>query len=187
MGFFSKLFSSLFGGKKKCKIIVVGLDNSGKTTLINWLKPKKAVVKEVAPTVGFSLEEFSKNNINFTVFDMSGQGKYRNLWEHYYPDAEAIIFVLDSTDRLRFAVAKNELDETLNHDAIRDRNIPILFFANKMDIAGAATPLECMQELELESIPVARSWHITASNALVGEGIEEGIVWLVEQINNRKK
>jgi ADP-ribosylation factor-like protein 6 len=43
---------------------------------------------EVTPTVGFQVEELKKNNINFTMFDMSGQGKYRTLWEHYYSDAQ---------------------------------------------------------------------------------------------------
>jgi ADP-ribosylation factor-like protein 6 len=53
------------------------------------------------PTVGFAVEEFTKNNISFTVFDMSGQGRYRNLWEHYYKDVQAIIFVVDTSDKIR--------------------------------------------------------------------------------------
>ncbi len=73
MGFFKKL-SALFGPTKvKVRILCVGLDNSGKSTVINFLKPKEAVVNEVVPTVGFSVEEFTKNNLAFTVFDMSGQ------------------------------------------------------------------------------------------------------------------
>jgi ADP-ribosylation factor-like protein 6 len=86
----------------------------------------------VTPTVGFQVEEFDKGNINFTVFDMSGQGRYRGLWEHYYSDVNAIIFVVDSTDRLRMCVAKEELDQLLSHDDIKRAKIPILFFANKV-------------------------------------------------------
>ena len=56
---------------------------------------------EVVPTVGFQVEEFSKNGLAFTVFDMSGQGRYRNLWEHYYKDVGGVIFVIDSTDKIR--------------------------------------------------------------------------------------
>ena len=44
---------------------------------------------------------------------MSGQGRYRNLWEHYYRDCQGIIFVVDSSDRLRMVVAKDELDMLL--------------------------------------------------------------------------
>ena len=106
MGLFKKLASALGFGKAPVGIIVVGLDNSGKTTLINHLRPKKSQAHEVAPTVGFNCESFSKHNLKFSVFDMSGQSKYRSLWENYYPDVQAVIFVLDSTDKIRLCVAK---------------------------------------------------------------------------------
>src|SRR6056300_106798 len=101
---------------KKSRIIIVGLDNSGKSTMINMLKPKKYAEVEIAATVGFKVETFSKSKINFTVFDMSGQGKYRSLWEKYYHEAEAVIFVVDAADELRFGVARNELELLLEHD-----------------------------------------------------------------------
>jgi ADP-ribosylation factor-like protein 6 len=87
---------------------------------------------EVTPTVGFTIEEFSKNNISFTVYDMSGQGRYRSLWEYYYADVQAIIYVLDSTDKIRMCVAKEELEILLNHAEIKPVRIPVLFFANKV-------------------------------------------------------
>jgi GTPase SAR1 family protein len=86
--------------------------------------------------VGFQVEQFSKNNINFTVYDMSGQGRYRSLWEHYYSDVEAIIFVLDSTDRLRMCVAREELEQLLSHAEIKRTKAPIVFFANKVLTTG---------------------------------------------------
>ena len=106
---------------------MIGLDNSGKTTLINHLKPKKASVTEVVPTVGFQVETFTKDNINFTIFDMSGQGRYRSLWEQYYEEVEAIIFVVDCTDALRMCVAKDEMDAILGHKDIEHKDIPILY------------------------------------------------------------
>merc|ERR1711937_575074 len=114
MGFLKKFFGG-FLAKTKVKILCVGLDNSGKSTIIERLKPKKATVSELVPTVGFSVEEFSKNNISFTVFDMSGQGRYRNLWEHYYKDVQAVIFVVDTSDKIRMCVAKDELDTLLSN------------------------------------------------------------------------
>jgi ADP-ribosylation factor-like protein 6 len=87
----------------------------------------------VTPTVGFQVEEFKKNNLNFTVYDMSGQSRYRSLWEHYYSDVQAIIFVIDSTDRIRMVVAKEELDLLLSHEAIKNSRAPIVFFANKVN------------------------------------------------------
>jgi ADP-ribosylation factor-like protein 6 len=87
---------------------------------------------EVIPTVGFQVEEFAKNNLHFTVYDMSGQTRYRSLWEHYYSEVQAIIFVLDSTDKIRMCVAKEELDTMMNHESIKRAPAPILFFANKV-------------------------------------------------------
>lgn len=163
------------------RILVVGLDNSGKSTIVHHLKPKKTSTFEVTPTVGFTIEEFTKNNINFTIFDMSGQGRYRSLWEHYYKDVQAIIYVLDSTDRLRTCVAKDELDALLSHEDIKSSRIPIIFFANKMDVAGSMTPEECMDELQLDKIR-DKPWHITSSNGVTGDGVPEGIEWLCEKI-----
>ncbi len=73
MGLFKRLSEALGIKKVSVRILVVGLDNSGKTTLVNHLKPRKGQSTEVAPTVGFQVEEFTKCNLSFTVFDMSGQ------------------------------------------------------------------------------------------------------------------
>jgi len=186
MGLFKKLFGmSGSGGGKKNKLIVVGLDNSGKSTILAWLKPKKAVTQDVVPTVGFAVEEFSKNGLTFTAFDMSGQGRYRNLWEHYYKECGGIIFTIDSTDKIRMCVAKDELESLLKHDDLPP-DVPILFFANKMDRPDALSAVDCVQSLELDKI-TDKAWHIASSNALTGEGLEEGIQWLAAQMNRRRK
>ncbi|XP_055500549.1 ADP-ribosylation factor-like protein 6 isoform X3 [Leucoraja erinacea] len=116
-------------------------------------------------------------SLSFTVFDMSGQGRYRNLWEHYYKEGQAIIFVIDSSDKLRMVVAKEELDTLLNHPDIKHRRIPILFFANKMDLRDALSSVKVSQMLRLENIK-DKAWHICASDALKGEGLQEGVDWL---------
>eukprot|EP00826_Nyctotherus_ovalis_P028373 TRINITY_DN2241_c0_g1_i4.p8 TRINITY_DN2241_c0_g1~~TRINITY_DN2241_c0_g1_i4.p8 ORF type:complete len:175 (+),score=56.46 TRINITY_DN2241_c0_g1_i4:3420-3944(+) len=170
-------------GSRDSKIIIVGLDNSGKTTLINCLKAKKTL--DIVPTPGFGVEKFKKNKINFTVFDMSGQSKYRTLWEQYYEEAEAVIFLVDSSDKFRVPIARNELDLLLSHKAIATRTVPILFYANKMDVPGSLTESEVSKEMSLELIK-DRSWNIFASNALTGEGVQEGISWLSDRIKGKK-
>lgn len=141
--------------------------------------------QDIVPTVGFSVEEFSKNGLNFTCFDMSGQGRYRNLWEHYYQDVGGIIFCIDSTDKIRMCVAKDELETMLAHPSL-PQGVPIIFFANKMDRPQALSPIECVQCLELDKI-ADKPWHIAASNALTGEGIETGIEWLGTQMSRRTR
>jgi len=115
---------------------------------------------------------------------MSGQSRYRSLWEQYYAEAEAVLFVVDSSDRLRVCVVKNELEMLLKHQDVSSKPLPIIIFANKMDIPGALTPLECSQQLELERIS-DRPWHIASSNGLTGAGIAEGLEWLASHISSK--
>ena len=184
MGFLDKL-SSVFGNKKReANILCVGLDNSGKTTIINKLKPEKTQTTDIVPTVGFAVEKLALPNLSFTVFDMSGQGRYRNLWEHYYKDAQAIIFVVDSSDKLRMVVAKEELDLLLQNGDLRTKRIPILFFANKMDLRDSLTPVQVSNAFKLEKLK-GKPWHICASNALTGAGLHEGLEWLTEQVGSK--
>ncbi|XP_022799652.1 ADP-ribosylation factor-like protein 6 [Stylophora pistillata] len=182
MGLFDKLANWMGIRKKEINVLCIGLDNSGKTTIINKLKPAASQAQDIVPTVGFTVEKFMSQSLTFTVFDMSGQGRYRNLWEHYYKTAQAVIFVLDSSDQLRIVVAKEELNILLQHPEIAARRVPILFFANKMDCNGLS-PVQCSQAMGLDSIR-NKPWHICASNALTGEGLSDGVEWLEDQIRS---
>ncbi|KAG7264681.1 hypothetical protein CRUP_035340 [Coryphaenoides rupestris] len=154
MGLFDKLAGWLGLKRKEVNVLCLGLDNSGKTTIINQLKPtnashlvfvqyrENAQTQDIVPTIGFNIEKFKTSSLSFTVFDMSGQGRYRNLWEHYYKEGQAIIFVIDSADKLRMVVAKEELDTLLNHPDVKHRRVPILFFANKMDVREALSSVK---------------------------------------------
>jgi len=81
---------------------------------------------------------------------------------------------------MRLAVAKDELDHMLGQDSVASRPVPVLFFANKMDLEGAMEPVECMAGLGLQGI-TEKPWHIQASNARTGAGLTEGIRWLTTQ------
>lgn len=124
---------------------------------------------------------FADQNVGFTAFDMSGQGRYRDLWEHYYKDCQGVVFVIDSSDRLRLVVVREELDLLLQHPDISGRRFPILFFANKMDVRDALSSVKIAAGLGLERI-LDKPWHICASNALTGEGLQEGVEWLTQQV-----
>lgn len=137
--------------------------------------------------MGFQVENFKSGGLNVTAFDMSGQSTYRGLWEAYYQEVQAIIWVLDSSDKLRMELAKEELGLLLGHDDIRGRSppLPLLIFANKMDLRGSLTPVECMEMLGLQDIQ-DKPWHITASNAVTGDGIEEAMTWLADALKGAK-
>lgn len=177
------IMGSAAGKRNVANVVVVGLDNSGKTTIVNRLKPSETQTMDIVPTVGFTVEKFKTKSLQLTAFDMSGQGRYRNLWEHYYRDCHGIIFVLDSADKLRFAVAKDELDQLLAHPELTNRRIPILILANKMDMRDSVSAVKCSALLDLSRVD-NKPWHIGASNAITGEGLDEGITWLTDQIRD---
>lgn len=180
MGLFDKL-SDLLGSKNNFNLLVVGLDNSGKTSVINYFKPGDAKSSVVSSTVGFNVEKFFAKSINFTAYDMSGQSRYRNLWEHYYKEVDAIVFVLDSSDHMRIVVAKEELDSMIDHADMRSRNIPLLIYANKCDVRDSKPTSEIRLELDIDRVR-NRPWRIFASNAITGEGMWPGMDWLIAEI-----
>ncbi|CAN6446285.1 unnamed protein product [Victoria cruziana] len=108
---FTKLFSRLFA-KKEMRILMVGLDAAGKTTILYKLKLGEIVT--TIPTIGFNVETVEYKNISFTVWDVGGQDKIRPLWRHYFQNTQGLIFVVDSNDRDRIIEARDELHRMLN-------------------------------------------------------------------------
>ncbi|KAF6216781.1 hypothetical protein GE061_001131 [Apolygus lucorum] len=161
---------------------MVGLNNSGKSTIVSLLKSDGDRNSEIVPTIGLNIEHFRYQQVLFTMFDMSGQGKNRYLWERYYKNCDGIIFVIDSSDRLRLAVAKEELNLLLQHPDISGRKVPILFLANKMDVREALSSVKIANAFGLEKIK-DKPWHIFATSALTGEGLQNGIEWFTEQLS----
>merc|ERR1711998_418466 len=105
---FSNFWKRMFGNKEM-RILMVGLDAAGKTTVLYKLKLGEVVT--TIPTIGFNVETVEYKNINFTVWDVGGQDKIRPLWRHYYQNTQGIIFVVDSNDKERLGMAKEELEK----------------------------------------------------------------------------
>ncbi|XP_053689976.1 ADP-ribosylation factor-like protein 6 [Sabethes cyaneus] len=181
MGLFDKLANMLKIKKEQINILVVGLNNSGKSTIVNHFKNPDERNSIIVPTVGFSVERFQNQGVFFTAFDMSGATRYRSLWEHHFKSCQGIVFVIDSSDRMRLVVVKDELEILLQHPDIANRRVPVLFFANKMDCSDALSSVKIAAGLGLEKIK-DKPWHISSSNALTGEGLQDGVQWLVHQI-----
>mmetsp|Transcript_21655 Transcript_21655/g.37172 ORF Transcript_21655/g.37172 Transcript_21655/m.37172 type:complete len:167 (-) Transcript_21655:892-1392(-) len=123
---FSGIWDRLFG-KKEMRILMVGLDAAGKTTILYKLKLGEVVT--TIPTIGFNVETVDYKNISFTVWDVGGQDKIRPLWRHYYQNTQGLIFVVDSNDRDRIDAARDELHRMLGEDELREA--VLLVFANK--------------------------------------------------------
>ncbi|CAM8986017.1 unnamed protein product [Rhodiola kirilowii] len=154
---FAKLFSRLFA-KKEMRILMVGLDAAGKTTILYKLKLGEIVT--TIPTIGFNVETVEYKNISFTVWDVGGQDKIRPLWRHYFQNTQGLIFVVDSNDRDRVVEARDELHRMLNEDELRDA--VLLVFANKQDLPNAMNAAEITDKLGLHSLR-QRHWVWTGS------------------------
>lgn len=180
MGVFNKLADIIRIKKEKITILVIGLNNSGKSTIINCLKNSEEQTAITVPTVGFTVEQFQSQGVSFTAIDMSGGGRYRSLWEHHLANCHGIVYVIDSSDKMRLVVVRDELEILLKHPDMEKRQVPVLFYGNKIDCDDALSSVKLAAAVELEKIK-NHPWQITSSNALTGEGIDEGVQWLIEQ------
>lgn len=162
------------------RILMVGLDAAGKTTILYKLKLGEIVT--TIPTIGFNVETVEYKNISFTVWDVGGQTKIRKLWRHYFANTDGIIFVVDSNDRERIAEAEEELHNMLGEEELR--NSILLVFANKQDLPNSMSTAELTDKLKLNAMK-NRKWYIQATCATQGSGLYEGLDWLSNELATR--
>lgn len=148
----------------KAKILMLGLDGAGKTTVLYQMKLHESTT--TVPTIGFNVEEIDYKGLKFTVWDIGGQSKLRDLWHHYYQNSNAIIYVLDTADKERFETARDTLQTVMGSDDLKD--CPVLVLANKVDISGIQ-PVRVVEALGLHQ--TRREWHVQPTCALTGDGI----------------
>ncbi|KAJ3343886.1 ADP-ribosylation factor, Arf Arf6 [Gonapodya sp. JEL0774] len=174
-GAISKALSKLFGNKEM-RILMLGLDCAGKTTILYKLKLNQSVT--TIPTVGFNVETVTYKNVKFNVWDVGGQDKIRPLWRHYFTGAQGLVFVVDSADKDRLEEAKQELHRILQDREMKD--VVILVFANKQDMPQAMSPSDLTEKLEMSKLK-DRTWFLRPCCAVTGEGLIEGLQWLSDQ------
>lgn len=161
------------------RILMVGLDAAGKTTILYKLKLGEVVT--TIPTIGFNVETVEYKNISFTVWDVGGQDKIRPLWRHYFTNTQGLIFVVDSSDKERIKEAAAELNKMVNEDELKDATI--LVFANKQDLPNALPVTELTEKLDLHSYR-GRKWYVQAACATQGTGLYEGLDWLSNELSS---
>ncbi|KUF97599.1 hypothetical protein AM588_10009328 [Phytophthora nicotianae] len=149
----SKVFAALFGSKE-VRILILGLDNAGKTTILYRLQADE--IEQTVPTIGFNMETLQYKNIKFQVWDLGGQTSIRPYWRCYYPNTDAIIYVVDSADVDRLNIAKQELHAMLEKGAL-----------------NAAQISEAMGLSDIRN----RQWSIKETTATQGSGLFEGFDW----------
>lgn len=204
--FFSRLYDTLasLGQGVPSRILMVGLDAAGKTTILYKMKLNETV--QTIPTIGksyfFSSNEYHfyhcqrfllgfnvetvtpAPGVTFTVWDIGGQSKIRPLWAHYYQNVDGLLFVVDAADPDRFTEARDELFGIISHESMR--SVPFVVIANKSDLPTAIKPSEMINSLGLHSIS-KRRWYIQSSCAVTGEGLLEATKQLADMIKENRK
>ncbi|CAG8576543.1 5891_t:CDS:2 [Dentiscutata erythropus] len=148
-GYFSSLLARLWG-EKEVRILILGLDGAGKTTILYRLQIGEVVT--TIPTIGFNVETVTYKNIKFQVWDLG----------------------VDSIDRDRLSTSREELHAMLDEEELREA--ALLVFANKQDMVGALTSAEVSDALGLSTLK-NRQWSIYKTSAVKGDGLTEGLDW----------
>lgn len=180
MGGLLSYFSGLFGTKER-RILILGLDGAGKTTILYRLQVGEVVT--TIPTIGFNVETVSYKNLKFQVWDLGGQTSIRPYWRCYYANTDAIIYVVDSMDKDRIGISKTELLTMLEEEELKKAILVV--FANKQDLEGCLTVTEVANALGLATLK-SRKYQIFKTSATKGEGLDEAMEWLSNAILQQK-
>ena len=181
MGFLiTKILDFFSGSKNNFKILILGIQNAGKTSILYRLSLGQFV--KTTPTIGSNVEEINHNNVKMQAWDLGGQEKMRSVWDVYYLNSDAIIYVIDSNDFENFEGSKNQFYLLLKNEALK--NAVLLIFANKQDLITSKKISELIQIYDFDNIK-DHIWHIQPCSALTGEGLEIGIKWLSDQLTGR--
>ena len=178
MGFLAKLFGK---AEKKINIAMCGLDNAGKTSILNFLK--NGEFQGTIATMGVNHENYKLGKLNMSIMDLGGQEVFRPFWPGYIERADILIFVLDSSDITRLALAKD-----IFHKAIStycNPEIPILILATKQDLPNVCSLAYVIHLFQLTSL-FERTIHVQKTSAITGLGIYEAFQWIHDQIIKSK-
>ncbi|RDX71083.1 ADP-ribosylation factor-related protein 1, partial [Mucuna pruriens] len=175
--------------KMELHVLILGIDKAGKTTLLEKMKSVYSNVEgippdRIIPTVGLNIGRIEVANSKLVFWDLGGQPGLRSIWEKYYEEAHAVIFVIDASSPSRFEDAKSALEKVLRHEDLR--GAPLLILANKQDLSEAVSSEELARYLDLKKLD-ERVYMFEAVSAYDGMGIRESAEWLVEVMERSKR
>jgi len=165
---------------KELRILLLGLDNAGKTSCLKKLSEEE--ISHIMPTQGFNIKSLQQEGFKLNVWDIGGQKAIRPYWRNYYDNTDALVYVIDSADRRRVQETGIELNALLEEEKLA--GVPVLVLANKQDLLNAMPPKELSEQLNLHNIR-DRQWQIQACSAKTGAGLQEGIEWVLKIVESR--
>lgn len=172
-----QLLRSLKKSEGEARVLMLGLDNAGKTTILKALSDED--ITTITPTQGFNIKSLMRDGFNLKIWDIGGQKTIRAYWRNYFEQTDALIYVIDSSDKKRLAESGHELDLILQEEKMN--GVPLMVFANKQDLVGSATGDEIADLLNLCAVR-DRPWQIQSCSAKRGDGLAEGMEWVMKQV-----
>ncbi|EFJ45157.1 small Arf-related GTPase [Volvox carteri f. nagariensis] len=166
--------------EKEMRILMVGLDNAGKTTIVKRLNGED--ITTISPTLGFNIKTMTFKGYKLNIWDIGGQKTLRPYWRNYYEKTDALIWVVDSADLARLNDCREELHNLLKEERLFGASL--LIFANKQDIPSALSVVELEKALDIASI-TKRHCRVVACSAVDGTGLLEGFDFVVNDISAR--
>ena len=160
---------------KELRLLLLGLDNAGKTSCLKKLSEEE--ISHIMPTQGFNIKSIVQDGFKLNVWDIGGQKAIRAYWKNYFENTSCLIYVIDSSDKRRVEETGLELNSLLEDEQLA--GVPVLIFANKQDLGNALSTKELSEALNLNNIR-DRPWQIQGCSAKTGEGLQEGIEWVMK-------
>lgn len=168
-------------------VLILGLDNSGKTTLLeharcNLNKNYRHVdLKRIASTVGLNVGKIETNNVILNFWDLGGQKELQLLWDKYFSEAHGIIWVVDSSDPTRLSESIEAFTQIIKNELLSD--LPLLFVINKQDLPSAMKPNDIIRAFQPSlDLMGERRFLAIPTSALEGRGVNESIRWIGEHV-----
>ncbi|KAI0480251.1 ARF/SAR superfamily [Xylariaceae sp. FL0804] len=165
---------------KELRILMLGLDNAGKTTVVKKLMNED--VNTVSPTLGFIIKTIDYEGYKLNIWDVGGQKTLRSYWRNYFEKTDALIWVVDATDRPRIDDCREELHGLLQEERLAGAGLLVL--ANKTDVPGCMDEDEILGGLRLGAIRTHR-WHVLRCSAMTGANLAGGLAWVVADAKAR--
>eukprot|EP00039_Didymoeca_costata_P020401 m.341128 g.341128 ORF g.341128 m.341128 type:complete len:212 (+) comp19851_c0_seq1:239-874(+) len=176
-------------------ILILGLDNAGKTCLLERLKfiqkptYKPLAPEKLSPTIGLNVGRVDvpsgteacsilhTHSARLIFWDLGGQDELQCLWEKYYKEAHGVVYVVDATDKARLRRSKDSFDKMVRSKALQ--GVPLLILTNKTDVEGAMTIPEIKKVFnESAGILGERACKVMGVSAITGMNLKEALQWL---------